>query len=282
MKTINVLAQFNSYASEFLNSHNPECRKLYESVKYSALSEGKKFRPNLMFASANALGVEVTKVFDLALAIELLHTYTLIHDDLPCLDDDTLRRGKPCNHLVYGEDIALLAGDLLQSLAFKCIAMAIQNGSDSQVLSYFANACIEVVEGQSIDIDEDYKTSVEKLETVHNLKTGSLIQFALIAPLFYTKDYGKLESLLEVGQKLGLVFQIKDDILDYTASDEELGKSGSDFENEKNTYVSFLGIEQSKQLLEDKVSQIILTLQSLEIYTNEFEEICSFSVNRTK
>ncbi len=282
MKTTSLIQEFNIYVGDFLSKQNSECKKLYDSVKYSAISDAKRFRPNLMFTSAKALGVDPHLLFDLAMAIELIHTYTLIHDDLPCLDDDLLRRGKECNHIIYGEDIALLAGDILQSLAFKCVSVAIINGCNNRVLEYFANACIEVVEGQSIDIDESYKTNISKLETVHNLKTGSLIKFSIVAPIFYTNNLSILGSLIEVGELLGLVFQIKDDILDYTASEEELGKSSSDEVNEKTTYVSLLGIENSTSLLEEKVEQIITILKSLGIYTQDFNDICEFSINRMK
>ncbi len=282
MKNTKTIDKFNEYAINYLKLQNKECSKLYDSVIYSVDSQAKRFRPSLMFAFSNALDVSDEAVFDLALAVELLHTYTLIHDDLPCLDDDVLRRGKKCNHLVYGEDYALLAGDVLQSLAFECIFNAISKGCDPMVLKYFSKFCIEVVEGQSIDIDEDYKTSVLELEKVHNLKTGALIKFAIIAPLFVKKEYFLLDVLLNVGHEFGLIFQIKDDILDYTATDTQLGKSGSDYENNKKTYVSFLGVEASQILLEKKVSTIKKLLADFKLYTREIQKICEFSLNREK
>lgn len=279
---INILTDFNDYAIKYLSLQNSECAKLYESVNYSVNGSGKRFRPLLMFSSASSLGVDEKVMFDLALAIELVHTYTLIHDDMPCLDDDDLRRGKATNHKVYGEDVAILAGDVLQALAFDCVSRAIENGFDSKVLKFFSKACIEVVEGQSIDIDESYKTSVERLQTVHLLKTGSLIKFCVIAPLFYNKKYELLDDLSFIGDELGLVFQIMDDILDYTGTDEELGKTASDFKNNKNTYVTFLKIEGSRELVEDKKRKIEQALLRLNLFTDSLKEICEFSVNRSK
>lgn len=261
--------------------HYPDL-KLYEAMNYSLNAGGKRFRPHLMFSSAKMLGVDSEVMLDVAIAIELIHTYSLIHDDLPCLDDDDLRRGNPTNHIVYGEDYALLAGDNLQSVAFDYIYKALEKGFDIKLLKYFSSACIKMVEGQSLDINEDYKVDVNALEYVHELKTGALIEFCMIAPLFYLKDYTNLEKLLQVGKSIGISFQIMDDILDECSTSEELGKSNSDALNNKCTYTSMLGLENSKKLLDDKLEFALSSLEEMGYLSEEIIEIINFSRNRTK
>ncbi len=256
--------------------------KLYEAMDYSLNAGGKRFRPHLMFSSAQMLGVDSEVMLDVAIAIELIHTYSLIHDDLPCLDDDDLRRGNPTNHVVYGEDYALLAGDNLQSVAFKYIYKALEKGFDIKLLKYFSKACIKMVEGQSLDINEEYKTDINALEHIHELKTGALIEFCMIAPLFYLKDYASLDKLLSVGKSIGISFQIMDDILDVSATSEQLGKSSSDEINNKCTYTSMIGLEKSRELLESKLDFALSTLNELGYYSEEIMEIIEFSKNRTK
>lgn len=256
--------------------------KLYEAMNYSLLAGGKRFRPSLMFTSARMLGVDPELLIDVAVAIEMIHTYSLIHDDMPCLDDDDLRRGKLTNHKVYGEDYALLAGDNLQSVAFEQIYKAIEKGFDPKILKYFARACSKMVEGQSLDINESYKTDVSALEHIHDLKTGALIEFCVIAPLFYLKEYENLEELLTVGKCIGISFQIKDDILDVSMSSEELGKSNSDEANNKITYISLLGLDESKRLLDEKLDIAEKILNSTGYEVSKMLEIIDYSRKRIK
>lgn len=276
MKTTN----FEQKLQTVFNSKND--LKLYEAMSYSLNAGGKRFRPHLMFSSAKMIGVDPDVMNDVAIAIELIHTYSLIHDDMPCLDDDDLRRGNPTNHIVYGEDYALLAGDNLQSVAFEYIYKALENGFDILLLKYFANACVKMVEGQSLDISEEYKTSIQSLEHIHDLKTGALIEFCMIAPLFYTKDYQHLESLLNVGKSIGISFQIKDDILDVSSTSEVLGKSNSDLDNNKITYTSLIGVDESVMLLNEKLDCAVKILNDLNYKSDEIMEIIEFSRNRKK
>ncbi|MFV0424709.1 MAG: polyprenyl synthetase family protein [Bacilli bacterium] len=256
--------------------------KLYEAMNYSLSAGGKRFRPHLMFSSAEMLGVDSSLMIDIAIAIELIHTYSLIHDDLPCLDNDDLRRGKLTNHKVYGEDYALLAGDNLQSLAFEYIYKALAKGFDIKLLKYFSIACVKMVEGQSLDIDESYKVDIETLENVHYLKTGALIEFCMIAPLFYLKDYSKLSDLSLVGRNLGIAFQIKDDILDVSATSEELGKSNSDIDNNKLTYTSLLGVDKSEEFLENKLKETTDILEEIDCLDKSIIEIVNYCKYRVK
>lgn len=278
----NYIDEFETYLNEVLINENKECSKLYESISYSLNAKGKRFRPKLIFASAISFGINPRDLFDVAVAIEMIHTYSLIHDDLPALDDDKLRRGVATNHIVYGEDYALLAGDNLQSLAFSHIYKCIEKGFDIKLLAAFATSCKEMVEGQSLDIDENYKTDISKLETVHLLKTGALIKFCVACPLFYTKDYSYYDKLIEYGENIGIAFQIMDDILDYKYSDEELGKSNSDALNDKATYISFVGIQKSEDLLAQKIENARNILSSMDIDTKELDEICEFNLKRIK
>ncbi len=256
--------------------------KLYEAMDYSVSAGGKRFRPHLMFSSAKMLGIDPSVMSDVAIAIELIHTYSLIHDDLPALDNDDLRRGKPTNHIVYGEDYALLAGDNLQSVAFEYIYKALEKGFDIKLLQFFASACSKMVEGQSLDIDESYKVDVATLENVHNLKTGALIEFCMIAPLCYIKDYSNLDKLQVVGKNIGISFQIKDDILDVSTSKEILGKSNSDEENNKLTYTSLLGVSKSEEMLDSKLNEAVSILNEIGCLSEEIVEIIDFSRNRVK
>ncbi|MFV0498499.1 MAG: polyprenyl synthetase family protein [Bacilli bacterium] len=256
--------------------------KLYDAMNYSLVSSGKRFRPNLIFTVADVLGIDSEVMEEVAIAIELIHTYSLIHDDLPCLDDDSLRRGVATNHVVYGEDYALLAGDNLQSVAFEYIYKALDNGFDIKLLKFFARACSRMVEGQSLDIDENFKTNVSKLEQVHRLKTGALIEFCMVAPLFYIKDYSKFDQLLNVGENIGLAFQIRDDILDVLYDSEQLGKSSSDIDNNKITYPSFLGVDASCEKLEQILDDTIKILMSIECYSEDFENLIKYCRNRNR
>ncbi len=256
--------------------------KLYEAMDYSLNAGGKRFRPHLMFSSAEMLGVDSSLMLDVAIAIEMVHTYSLIHDDMPCLDDDDLRRGLPTNHKKFGEDYALLAGDNLQSVAFKYIYQALEKGFDIKLLKYFSEALVKMVEGQSLDIDESYKVDVNALEHIHDLKTGALIEFCMIAPLFYLKDYSKFDSLLQVGKNIGISFQIQDDILDVSMSSVQLGKSNSDEDNNKITYTSLIGIGASKEMLEIKLDEAKGILAAEGLFSDEINEIIEYSKNRTK
>ncbi len=282
MNNASLLEKFEYKLAAAVSNLDYQSKKLSESVNYSVTAGGKRFRPNLMFSSAQMLGVEPELMFDLAIAIELIHTYSLIHDDLPCLDDDDMRRGMKTNHIVFGEDTALLAGDVLQSIAFEKVYDAINNGFDPLVLKYFAMSCRKMVEGQALDTDDSYKTSIDKLENVHLLKTGALIEFCVIAPLFYLKAYDNLDDFAKIGKIIGLSFQIKDDILDVTSTKEMLGKSNSDSENNKTTYVTMLGQEECESMLNAKLNEVDDILKSLSVDSKYFTEIIDFSLNRIK
>lgn len=226
---------------------------LREAMRYSLLAGGKRIRPVLCLATGRALGGELEALIPTAAALELIHTYSLIHDDLPAMDDDDLRRGRPTSHVVHGEDVAILAGDALFAEAIRLIAER-QQGRPERVLSAIceiagATGVDGMVGGQYVDVT-DGGTDAASLRDLHALKTGRLIAASVASALVLT-GAGEPEAApyRRFAAELGVLFQIVDDILDVTGSDEELGKpSGSDERHGKVTYVSLFGLERAREL----------------------------------
>lgn len=223
---------------------------LKSSMAYSINAGGKRIRPLLVLATLEDLGVESEDALTVACAAELLHTYSLIHDDLPCMDDDNFRRGKPTNHIVYGEGVAVLAGDALQTLAFGSLTHLSDTSAQDTIriirLLSDASGATGMVGGQMLDIEGETKSvSLSELETIHVNKTGALLSFCIGAgAILAGLDEEKSAKLKDFAYHIGLAFQIQDDILDITSTTEELGKTaGSDALSEKSTYPSLLGLE---------------------------------------
>ena len=231
--------------------------QITKSMRYSALAESKCIRAGLVFASGQLTdhNSELGLV-DMATSIELMHTYSLIHDDLPAMDNDDIRRGKASNHVAFNEATAILAGDALQALAFKVIASSqhIQSEQKIEIIQAMSSACGHqgMVLGQQYDLDAEQK-KFHDIEEIHTLKTGRLIQVALTMPhLADRSNLTPLSILNELGQKLGLAFQIMDDVLEASSNSETLGKSNlSDIENSKMTYVSEFGLAESEKRADD-------------------------------
>lgn len=250
-------AIINSHLEEYLKERYPQ--KIWEAMRYTVLAEGKRLRPILALESARACGGKLEDAIPTACAIEMLHSYSLIHDDLPCMDNDDLRRGKPTNHKVFGEGMAVLAGDALFSYAPQVI---IQNTPDSvdkaillKVLEEFAMSAgpMGIVGGQVVDIEsEDKDIDVSTFTYIHTHKTGELFKFSLRAgALLAQADENKLEALTEYGRLIGYAFQIADDVLDIIGTKESLGKTpGKDKLAKKNTHPELYGIAQSKEEVE--------------------------------
>ena len=222
---------------------------LADAMRYSLLAGGKRIRPVLALAFADALGGDVAAALPVACAIEMIHTYSLIHDDLPCMDDDSLRRGKPTNHVVYGECTATLAGDALQSLAFETLLSA---QLPAPVLVRCAGLLAEAAgyrgmcQGQFLDmIGEGHFLTADQLTEINTRKTGALLAASCaIGAAAAGAEEEKIEAASRFGRLLGLAFQIRDDVLDVISTDAQLGKPvGSDAEEQKNTYMALLGIE---------------------------------------
>ena len=270
---------------DFLPDLNCREAKLIESMKYSLEAGGKRVRPRLVFEFNALCGGNPDAAAAAACAVEMIHTYSLIHDDLPCMDDDDLRRGKPSNHKVFGEDIALLAGDALQSLAFeiltsdKTAGLMGDNASRkaANTLARYVGAT-GMVGGQVIDLmSENTNAPIEVLREMDYKKTACLIKAACeLGCISANAGENQLKAASEYAECVGLAFQIQDDILDQTSSDEELGKPvGSDNENSKSTYVSLLGIEKCRQLVDELTESAI---NALEAFDKESQTLKNFAL----
>lgn len=232
-------------------------------MRYSLLAGGKRIRPVLALATLESLGGRAEQLLPTAAAIELVHTYSLIHDDLPAMDDDDLRRGRPTCHVVYGEDIAILAGDALFAEAIRLVCEA-QPGDPATRLAILteisrATGVPGMVGGQYLDLRGDGHHSLEHLRRVHLLKTGRLIGCAVHCALVVAEPAPELsEQYRRFARELGLLFQIVDDILDEEGTEEELGKQvGSDRRIGKATYVSRLGVDRARQRAEQVHDRVV-------------------------
>ena len=252
--------------TESIGNSNP----VEKSMVYSAIAESKMVRAGLIFASSEInSSLEHDSVITLAASIELMHTYSLIHDDLPCMDDDDIRRNQPSNHIKYGEANAVLSGDALQALSYEIICNDIYLSDNNKVkaLKLLSQACGKngMVLGQHLDIENENnlaKTDQESLDHIHQLKTGKLIECSvLFGQLNNDLNDSELQNFKSFSRKLGLAFQIIDDVLDVTESSEILGKNNnSDIKNNKDTYVNIIGVEASraraKSLIESSIADL--------------------------
>ena len=251
----------NSKLSEFFNPSGLSYDALLESMHYSLTAGGKRIRPTLVLEFCRISGGDVEKALPVACAIEMLHTYSLIHDDLPCMDNDDLRRGKPTNHVVYGECTATLAGDALQAEAFGTIAR-------SELPAENKIACVEILAdavgsdgmcaGQYLDmVGESKQLTEEELDDINSRKTGALLIAACRMGVAAAGGRGEmLEAAAHYGACVGAAFQIRDDILDVISTSEELGKPvGSDAQEHKNTYMALLGEAKCMEMIERLTNQ---------------------------
>ena len=251
----------DSKLSEFFNPSGMSYDGLLESMHYSLTAGGKRIRPTLVLEFCRISGGDVEKALPVACAIEMLHTYSLIHDDLPCMDNDDLRRGKPTNHVVYGECTATLAGDALQAEAFGTIAR-------SELPAENKIACVEILAdavgsdgmcaGQYLDmVGESKRLTEEELDDINSRKTGALLIAACRMGVAAAGGSGEmLEAAAHYGACVGAAFQIRDDILDVISTSEELGKPiGSDAKEHKNTYMALLGESKCMEMIEKLTNQ---------------------------
>ena len=253
--------QVDEYLQQLRFSDTPATEGLEEAMLYSLLAGGKRIRPVLALATASSLGQAPESMMPLAAALEMIHSYSLIHDDLPAMDDDDLRRGKPSCHVAFGEDVAILAGDALYAEAFRLI-LSQQQGDPLLLLSAAvelaaATGVNGMVGGQYLDVEGAAADGPEGLRELHSRKTGRLINASVeCVCLLNGVNEQRLLAYRAFAAELGVLFQIVDDILDVTGSDEELGKpSGSDERQGKRTYVSEFGLEQAKALADASHAQ---------------------------
>ena len=257
-----------------LTAEKPILREsITEAMGYSLTAGGKRLRPVLMMEFCRMCGGDNSELFDIACSIELIHTFSLIHDDLPCMDDDDFRRGRPSCHKKYGESTALLAGDALNTLAFEVIADA---ATDSTISSQTAVMLISVLSkavgvhgmigGQIIDLESENKDiSIDELIMLQRCKTGALIEAACVMGVVLAGKYDMISAAAEYADALGRAFQIVDDILDVTGTFEELGKPiGSDSEQHKSTFVTALGIDGARAEAERLTETALLRLRQFD------------------
>ena len=262
--------------------------RLHQAMRYASLDGGKRVRPLLVFAAGDLTDAARERLELAASAVELIHSYSLVHDDLPCMDDDVLRRGRPTCHVEYDEATALLVGDSLQSLAFELLAREDLGDGARQLemvrLLARASGSCGMAGGQSIDLESVGKTlNQPELELMHALKTGALIRAAVILGALCGKPLSttEREALDRFAKRVGLLFQVVDDILDCTASTATLGKTaGKDAAAEKPTYVSLLGLERARELAADLRAQALQALNLFGESRQRLVELTDFITRR--
>jgi geranylgeranyl diphosphate synthase type II len=259
--------------------------RLVESIRYSLLAGGKRLRPTLVLESHAACGgSDDRSARAAAAAIELIHTFSLVHDDLPAMDDDDLRRGRPTNHKVFGEAMAILAGDAMTTFAFELLATDAAADLAPRLVAELARASgpSGMIGGQVLDIDAEGKSlSLESLQHIHRLKTGALLTCACrLGALTARADAGTLDAITSFGQHLGLAFQIIDDLLDVTSTPEQLGKAThKDAGRGKNTYPALLGVEESRRQAQAHLTAALSAIRSLP-NPKRLESLARFVVER--
>ncbi|WP_444996748.1 (2E,6E)-farnesyl diphosphate synthase [Aliikangiella sp. IMCC44359] len=288
------LKQVQSRVATLLEAHLPsgnlEPKRLHQAMRHSALNPGKRLRPALVFATGEMLGAAPSKLDIPALVVELIHAYSLIHDDLPCMDDDDLRRGLPTCHIAFDEATAVLAGDALQTLAFELLA-------GSKVLNIAADIRLQMLAelsqasgslgmggGQAIDLEmTDRATDLTTLESMHRMKTGALINVSVKLGYLASdvRDESVLQNLQTYSESLGLAFQIWDDVLDIEADTETLGKpQGSDQAKNKSTFPALLGLDGAKQRAKALVETALAALHELPYNSDNLAAFANYIIQR--
>ena len=281
--------RFEDVLRNLLPSAEVVPQRLHAAMRYSVLDGGKRVRPLLAFAAGELVGADVARVNIAAAAVELIHAYSLVHDDMPCMDDDVLRRGKPTCHVQFDEATALLVGDALQSLAFQLLAehpLNDQSALQLQMLKLLAAASGSrgMAGGQAIDLDSVGKQiSLPELEFMHIHKTGALIRAAVLLGAYCVAvlDDAKLIRLDRFSKCIGLAFQVVDDVLDSEADTATLGKTaGKDADHDKPTYVTLLGTQEAKKMAAELHSEALAALSGFGDEAKRLRELADFIVLR--
>jgi len=281
----------NRQLKQYIHSTDPISQALNNAMDYGTLLGGKRIRPFLVYAVGEMLGSTLPSLDPLACAVECIHAYSLIHDDLPAMDDDDLRRGQPSCHKKFDEATAILAGDALQSLAFDIISMpnqSIASQTQIQMINRLAKASGDqgMCAGQALDLAaENKQVDLVKLETIHNAKTGALIQVSVELAALSKPDLPAehLRLLTIFSQSIGLAFQVQDDILDVIGDTEILGKpQGSDSLLNKSTYPSLLGLEQAIEKAQLLYQEALHALSQLPYNTELLESFAHYIIKRDR
>ncbi len=289
------LKKVNQALQEYVVVKQTPEKNVYESMRYSLMAGGKRLRPVMALAVCDLFDVNVNKILPYACAIEMIHTYSLIHDDLPAMDNDDYRRGRLTNHKVYGEAMAVLTGDALLNYAFEIMLNDVLSGdleeksysmaSKIRAMSLIANASgvSGMIGGQVVDLESEGKDiSKELLDYMHKCKTGAMIKVSLLAAAaICNAKEDEFLALEKYSEKIGLAFQIKDDILDVEGNLEALGKMvGSDEANNKSTFVSLYGLEESKKILNNITDEAIDALEVFGDKSEFLKELALYLVKR--
>ena len=273
---------------QLIPTSETEPKRLHEAIRWSIFAGGKRFRPALVLAVGKVFGTSTEKLCRTAAAVEMIHTYSLIHDDLPAMDDDDLRRGRETCHKRFDEATAILAGDVLQTLAFQAVAEDEHLNESIRIkliieLAKAAGTPIGMVAGQQLDLEAEGKSiSIEQLEQIHHSKTGAMINVsARLGAIIAEASEIELEAITDYALKLGLLFQITDDLLDVTQTTAVLGKTaGKDVKAEKATYPGIYGIVKANELAKNVHAQAIEALNKIDKDTEILRELVDFILNR--
>ncbi len=282
--------KIDQFLTRIVPQGHPLAKTLYESMQYSLLGGGKRIRPILTLAAAEAVGCQHPFVLPYAAALELIHTYSLVHDDLPAMDNDDYRRGRLTNHKVYGDGLAILAGDALLTMAFE-LCSQISNEthvSPERQIKIIHELAVGsghdgMVGGQVMDIQaENQDIDLSTLQTIHAYKTGKLIRAAVrIGGLLGGATQTQLEHLTGYAEDIGLAFQIADDVLNLTGTREELGKdAGTDAKRGKKTYPSFYGVEGARELAVQCINRALKQLEDFDAQADPLRALANYVVQR--
>lgn len=288
-----ALKQRAEYVENLLKEYMPKeegyQKKIIEAMNYSLDAGGKRLRPILTLEACKVVGGNIKDVIPFAMAIEMIHTYSLIHDDLPALDNDDLRRGKKTNHIVYGEAMAILAGDALLNYAFEVM---LSNSIDKENPNKYLKAINEIAKtsgvygmigGEVVDIQsENQQITKDKLDYIHNNKTAAIIIGCMRAgAIIGNATQEELEKITKYAKNIGLSFQIVDDILDVVGDESKIGKKvGSDIENNKSTYPSLLGLEKSKHIAYELIKEAKENINSINTDTDFLNNLADYIIDR--
>jgi geranylgeranyl diphosphate synthase type II len=279
----------NAYLEKLLPSENEEPSTIHKAMRHSVFAGGKRIRPILVLASGESLAGNRGVLLTLGAAIEMMHTYSLIHDDLPALDNDDLRRGVPTCHKVFGEAMAILAGDALMTRCYQVMAdlHGISDSTRVNIIREVADATgtvLGMIGGQVVDLESEGKSvSLEVLEYIHQSKTGALLRACVrCGGMAAGASTAELQALTEYGSKIGLVFQIVDDILDITSSSEVLGKTaGKDEKVKKATYPAFYGLEASREKARELTASALDDIRDFGAGAECLRSLAAFIISRT-
>ncbi len=282
------IARVDAWLDRLLPAGSEPPSIIHEAMRYSVFAGGKRLRPILTIAAGGIFDADERELLPAACSLEMIHTYSLIHDDLPAMDNDDLRRGRPTNHVVYGEAMAILAGDALLTHAFRVLADYESANADkkNRVLSEVALAAgttRALIGGQVLDIHFEGKPATgAELEEIHRAKTGALIRCAVrIGAILGGANERELAALTQYGEKAGLAFQVADDLLDETATSEQLGKTaGKDAASQKATYTALYGIDGARKMADRLCREAIEAARNTDRDVAVLEEIARFIVER--